>query len=89
VRKFQKKGSPVAKLVSKDVLVPDVLVTIVLTGCDQFAKHFKVEEQVSFLQKTRTGIAVGTPQRLIDLIENGNCPPPPSGGTVLTPTGCR
>ncbi|KAK3906601.1 U3-containing 90S pre-ribosomal complex subunit-domain containing protein [Staphylotrichum tortipilum] len=35
-----------------------------------FAKHFKVEEQVSFLQKTRTGIAVGTPQRLIDLIEN-------------------
>ncbi|KAK4239358.1 U3-containing 90S pre-ribosomal complex subunit-domain containing protein [Achaetomium macrosporum] len=49
VRKFQKKGSPVAKL---------------------FAKHFKLEEQVSFLQKTRTGIAVGTPQRLIDLIEN-------------------
>ncbi|KAK1758523.1 U3-containing 90S pre-ribosomal complex subunit-domain containing protein [Echria macrotheca] len=49
VRKFQKKGNPVAKL---------------------FAKHFKVEEQVSFLQKTRTGVAVGTPQRLIDLIEN-------------------
>ncbi|KAK3310746.1 U3-containing 90S pre-ribosomal complex subunit-domain containing protein [Chaetomium strumarium] len=49
VRKFQKKGSPVAKL---------------------FAKHFKLEEQVAFLQKTRTGIAVGTPQRLIDLIEN-------------------
>lgn len=38
----------------------------------QFAKHFKVEEQVSFLQKNNTGIAVGTPQRLIDLIENGN-----------------
>lgn len=38
----------------------------------QFAKHFKVEEQVSFLQKHNTGIAVGTPQRLIDLIENGN-----------------
>ncbi|KAG7291680.1 csm1-like protein [Staphylotrichum longicolle] len=36
----------------------------------QFAKHFKVEEQVSFLKKSRTGIAVGTPQRLIDLIEN-------------------
>ncbi|KAA8636271.1 hypothetical protein SMACR_09079 [Sordaria macrospora] len=35
-----------------------------------FAKHFKVEEQVSFLKKSRTGIAVGTPQRLIDLIEN-------------------
>lgn len=37
----------------------------------QFAKHFKLEEQVSFLQKHRTGIAVGTPQRLTDLIENG------------------
>ncbi|EGS22823.1 uncharacterized protein CTHT_0012990 [Thermochaetoides thermophila DSM 1495] len=49
-RKFQKKGSPVAKL---------------------FAKHFKLEEQVAFLNKTRTGIAVGTPQRLIDLIEHG------------------
>ncbi|KAL2023506.1 hypothetical protein VTK56DRAFT_2114 [Thermocarpiscus australiensis] len=48
VRKFQKKGIPVAKL---------------------FAKHFKLEEQVSFLKKSRTGIAVGTPQRLIDLIE--------------------
>lgn len=36
-----------------------------------FAKHFKVEEQVSFLQKNRTGISVGTPQRLMDLMENG------------------
>ncbi|KAK0633623.1 U3-containing 90S pre-ribosomal complex subunit-domain containing protein [Immersiella caudata] len=36
-----------------------------------FAKHFKVEEQVSFLQKSKTGISVGTPQRLSDLIENG------------------
>jgi protein CMS1 len=42
-----------------------------LTASFQFAKHFKLEEQVAFLQKTRTGIAVGTPQRLIDLIENG------------------
>ncbi|KAL2260079.1 hypothetical protein VTK26DRAFT_6032 [Humicola hyalothermophila] len=49
VRKFQQKGSPVAKL---------------------FAKHFKLEDQVTFLKKYRTGIAVGTPQRLIDLIEN-------------------
>ncbi|KAK4192583.1 U3-containing 90S pre-ribosomal complex subunit-domain containing protein [Podospora australis] len=36
-----------------------------------FAKHFKVEEQVAFLKKTRSGLAVGTPQRLIDLLENG------------------
>ncbi|KAK4162501.1 U3-containing 90S pre-ribosomal complex subunit-domain containing protein [Cladorrhinum sp. PSN259] len=35
-----------------------------------FAKHIKVEEQVAFLKKTRSGLAVGTPQRLIDLIEN-------------------
>jgi superfamily II DNA/RNA helicase len=40
-------------------------------GYAKFAKHFKLEEQASFLNKTRTGIAVGTPQRLIDLIENG------------------
>ncbi|KAM0417389.1 hypothetical protein ACHAPT_012624 [Fusarium lateritium] len=36
-----------------------------------FAKHMKVEEQVSFLQNHRTGIAVGTPARLMDLIDNG------------------
>ncbi len=57
----------------------------------QFAKHFKVEEQVSFLQKTRTGIAVGTPQRLIDLIENGTQPPikasPLDMLHLLTPEG--
>ncbi|KAM7187129.1 U3-containing 90S pre-ribosomal complex subunit domain containing protein [Naviculisporaceae sp. PSN 640] len=35
-----------------------------------FAKHFKVEEQVTFLKNHRTGVAVGTPQRLIDLMEN-------------------
>lgn len=35
-----------------------------------FAKHFKIEEQVAFLKKTRSGLAVGTPQRLIDLLEN-------------------
>ncbi|KAK3943193.1 protein cms1 [Diplogelasinospora grovesii] len=36
-----------------------------------FAKHMKLEEQVSFLEKSRTGIAVGTPQRLMDLLDNG------------------
>ncbi|KAI8675348.1 Protein CMS1 [Fusarium keratoplasticum] len=36
-----------------------------------FAKHMKVEEQVNFLQGHRTGIAVGTPARLMDLIDNG------------------
>nr|XP_036580838.1 uncharacterized protein CTRU02_09231 [Colletotrichum truncatum]KAF6788910.1 hypothetical protein CTRU02_09231 [Colletotrichum truncatum] len=36
-----------------------------------FAKHMKVEEQVKFLQGTRTGIAVGTPARLMELADNG------------------
>ncbi|KAI5464282.1 U3-containing 90S pre-ribosomal complex subunit-domain containing protein [Mariannaea sp. PMI_226] len=36
-----------------------------------FAKHMKVEEQVGFLQNHKTGIGVGTPARLIDLIDNG------------------
>lgn len=31
----------------------------------------KVEEQVEFLKNKKTGIAVGTPARLIALIENG------------------
>ncbi|KAI0894395.1 U3-containing 90S pre-ribosomal complex subunit-domain containing protein [Annulohypoxylon nitens] len=34
-----------------------------------FAKHIKVEESVQFLEKHRTGIAVGTPVRLSDLVE--------------------
>jgi len=31
----------------------------------------KVEEQVQFLQNHKTGICVGTPARLMDLIDNG------------------
>lgn len=31
----------------------------------------KVDEQVKFLQNTRTGIAVGTPARLMELADNG------------------
>jgi hypothetical protein len=37
----------------------------------QFAKHIKIEEQVNILQTQRTGIGVGTPVRMIDLIEKG------------------
>lgn len=36
-----------------------------------FAKHIKLEEAKQFLQRTRIGIGVGTPSRLIDLIESG------------------
>lgn len=31
----------------------------------------KVEEQVTLLKSKKTGIAVGTPARLMDLIDNG------------------
>lgn len=36
-----------------------------------FAKHIKMEEAVSFLQNNHTGVAVGTPVRLMDLLDNG------------------
>jgi len=36
-----------------------------------FAKHMKVDEQVSFLKNKKTGIGVGTPARLTELIDNG------------------
>ncbi|KAF5026208.1 hypothetical protein F66182_1705 [Fusarium sp. NRRL 66182] len=36
-----------------------------------FAKHMKVDEQVKFLQNHKTGIGVGTPARLTELIDNG------------------
>ncbi|CAK7224459.1 Protein cms1 [Sporothrix bragantina] len=36
-----------------------------------FAKHIKLAEAVSFLEGHRTGLAVGTPARLIDLLEQG------------------
>lgn len=48
---------------------------LLIRGHLQFAKHFKVAEQVEFLKKNRTGIAVGTPARLMDLLDNGNPPP--------------
>jgi U3-containing 90S pre-ribosomal complex subunit CMS1-like protein len=37
----------------------------------QFAKHIKLDEAVAFLKSKRTGIAVGTPARLMDLLDNG------------------
>lgn len=42
----------------------------------QFAKHIKMEEAVAFLNTHRTGIAVGTPVRLMDLLDNGIMPFP-------------
>jgi protein CMS1 len=36
-----------------------------------FAKHIKIKEAIRFLHNTRTGIAVGTPTRLNDLMNDG------------------
>ncbi|OWP06717.1 hypothetical protein B2J93_10 [Marssonina coronariae] len=36
-----------------------------------FAKHIKLQDSIKFLQSTRTGIAVGTPARLKDLMDDG------------------
>ncbi|KAH8199757.1 hypothetical protein TruAng_006102 [Truncatella angustata] len=37
-----------------------------------FAKHIKIDESTQFLKSHKTGLAVGTPQRLNDLVENGS-----------------
>ncbi|RKF71153.1 Protein CMS1 [Golovinomyces cichoracearum] len=36
-----------------------------------FAKHIKIKDAINFLKNNRTGIAIGTPQRIKDLIEQG------------------
>ncbi|RDL36058.1 Uncharacterized protein BP5553_06670 [Venustampulla echinocandica] len=36
-----------------------------------FAKHIKLQDSIKFLKSTRTGIAVGTPTRLKDLMDEG------------------
>lgn len=36
-----------------------------------FAKHIKLKEAAEMTKKTRMGIGVGTPQRLMDLLEDG------------------
>jgi protein CMS1 len=45
-----------------------------ITHGSQFAKHMKVEEQVTFLKNRKSGIGVGTPARLAELIDNGRSP---------------
>lgn len=36
-----------------------------------FAKHMKLADQIKFLKSQRTGIAVGTPARLKELMDDG------------------
>ena len=50
----------VRKLQSKDAEVAKL-----------FAKHIKLQDAVKFLKSKRTGMAVGTPKRLDDLMDDG------------------
>lgn len=68
LRGFAGKDNTISKLVSFRDSENQCL--YVLTKI-QFAKHMKVDEQVKFLKGTRTGIAIGTPARLSELIQNG------------------
>lgn len=36
-----------------------------------FAKHIKIQDAVKFLKSKRTGMAIGTPKRLDDLMDDG------------------
>ncbi|KAM0718207.1 hypothetical protein Q7P37_006539 [Cladosporium fusiforme] len=40
-----------------------------------FAKHIKIKEAIETVKKTRIGVGVGTPQRIIDLLEDGALKP--------------
>jgi protein CMS1 len=42
-----------------------------VTVAKLFAKHIKVKDAIKFLQNTRTGMAVGTPTRLNELMDDG------------------
>ena len=37
-----------------------------------FAKHLKIQDQQSFLAKQKTAVAVGTPNRVLKLIQEGH-----------------
>lgn len=41
-----------------------------------FAKHIKMKEAIETVKKTRMGMGVGTPQRILDLLDDGkfSCP---------------
>jgi protein CMS1 len=49
-----------------------------------FAKHIKLQDSIKFLKSTRTGIAVGTPTRLKDLMDDGSFLINPLDRSILT-----
>jgi len=71
-----KPGSPVVLVVCSGGMRSADMVRAVrgmskLPVAKLFAKHFKLEEQKSFLKNSRPVIAVGTPARLEALVESG------------------
>ncbi len=58
---FNLKAREVRKFQTKDATVAKL-----------FAKHIKLQDSIKFLKSTRTGIAVGTPQRLKALMDDGS-----------------
>ena len=60
LRKFAERIRAVRKFQTKDAIIAKL-----------FAKHIKLKESVAFLKSKRTGIAVGTPTRLKDLMDDG------------------
>jgi protein CMS1 len=40
-----------------------------------FARHFKLQEHIAYLKRTKVGVAVGTPGRLGQLLETGSHTP--------------
>jgi protein CMS1 len=58
--RFDLLGREVRKFQTKDATVAKL-----------FAKHIKLQDSIKFLKSTRTGIAVGTPQRLKALMDDG------------------
>jgi len=74
----KKNGSPHTILVAGAGLRAANLARIVRKYQDKdavvaklFAKHIKLKDAARFLRSTRVGVAVGTPTRLNDLIEDG------------------
>ncbi|TWU74626.1 hypothetical protein ED733_002284 [Metarhizium rileyi] len=74
----KKKGSPHTLIVAAAGLRAADIVRAVRkysskenTVAKLFAKHMKVDEQITFLKNRKTGISVGTPARLMELIDHG------------------
>jgi protein CMS1 len=65
LRKFQSQDAAVAKLFAKHIKLPEAIDYVKRT------KYVDLIHQCVCLMAPRIGIGIGTPQRLIDLLEKG------------------